>query len=86
MEPPKTTQMGHGRILLIDHAAVGAGTRDGFAEYGDFAGGRREMRPQSGQHAQHRRLAATRRADERDELAFVRKVMDGERRVSSGLG
>ncbi|HNP98920.1 MAG TPA: DNA topoisomerase 4 subunit A, partial [Bacteroidia bacterium] len=51
-------QMRHERILLVHHAAVGAGFLDGFSEHVRVAGGGRKVGPQSGNDPQHGGLAA----------------------------
>ncbi len=59
--------------LLEDHATVRAGTRDVSPAHPDAAARRRL---EAGDEVQQRRLAATRRANETDELAFGDREID----------
>src|SRR5207247_1941946 len=74
-------QMRHERILLVHHAAVRVRLLDRLSEYVRLAGGSRKMGAQPGDDSQQSGFAATRRADDGDEFASVRQIVDNERNI-----
>jgi hypothetical protein len=71
-------QPGKQRVALEHHAAVGAGAGDGPAVEGHGAGGRPV---EAGDDAQQRGLAATRGAEDGDEIALAHRQVDGRQRL-----
>ena len=71
-----------GSVVLKDHAAVRARTRDRLAADEHGALGGRVLGAQPGDQPQHRRFSAPGRSQNRDELAFVRQVGHRERHVA----
>ena len=63
------------RVVLKDHAAVGAGRRDRFAADEHRPGRRGMLRREARDQSEHGRLAAARRPEDRHELHPVRQVL-----------
>ena len=72
------------RVVLEDHAAVGARATDCGAAHEHAAFRARMLRRQPRNQPQHGGLTAAGRPENRDELAFVRPVLNRERHVVDG--
>ena len=71
-------------VFLIDQPAVRSGFLSRFAGKENFAAGRWKMGQEAGDDPKHGRLAAAGRSHDRDQLTFVRQVVDYERNILDG--
>src|SRR5207302_1931143 len=81
---PKGSSMSRMRGPRISVAAIATRAFDRPVEDERLAVGRREVRYETGDDAQQRRLAAARRPDDRYQFALAGQVRDGERHVLDG--